>query len=108
MTVVLSFQPSAYRVTIHYGDCYRYLGGQFRRLPFPRSVRFVACRFCHPSEEDIRAAVPGWAETVEWYAYSSTRGAVTVVPWFARAEEVAARRSLGWGKTAPRSTRWAS
>lgn len=106
--VVFVLQITQYRVTIHYDDCYRYLGAQQRDLPYPRSVRFVACKFCRPSEEDIRAAVPDRASEVQWYDYGPIRGRVRVLQWFEGAEEVAARRALGWGRTAPRSGRWAS
>lgn len=106
--VVFTLQLAQYRVTIHYDDCHRYLGAQRRDLPYPRSVRFIACKFCRPSEEDIRAAVPDQALVIHWYDYGPIRGRLRVVPWFDGAENIAARRSLGWNKTPVRQTGWST
>lgn len=104
----LVLQPAHYRVSIHYLDCHWFHRAQRRSLPLPPTVRFKPCKFCRPSDEDIRRAIPEWASTVEWYAWSPTPGAaIRIVAWFEGAENIAARRSMGLGKRLHRREGWA-
>lgn len=99
---------SRWRATVHYVDCHYYGRSVAHHLPLPRRIKVGLCSVCRPTEEDIRAGTPA----VSWYDYSPAlltgvraRQVDTKGDW-EHAENIAGRRSLGWGKTPRRAAGW--
>ena len=99
---------SARVAIVHYVDCPCYQRAQRRHIPLTSRMKVRGCTWCHPSEEDIRSNPPD----VEWYPYgpaplANVKVHQVDVDWEV-VEAIAARNSLGWGKTPARRKGWAA
>jgi hypothetical protein len=91
-----------WRAVVHYTDCLWYRRSQ-NHIPIPGRMPVRLCPWCCPSEEDIRRFTP----PVEWYEFSPSFGASPrpkrVYMDIEQAENIHARRNLGWGRTPARN-----
>jgi hypothetical protein len=82
------------RATVHYVDCHWYRRAYHYHVPLPAKTRVGLCTWCRPTEEDIRAAPP----EVSWYPWSHSLEHREEIP-MEMAEDIAARQSMGYGRT---------
>jgi hypothetical protein len=92
-----------WRAIVHYTDCIWYREAQHSRMPIPASMPVRLCRWCRPSEDDVRTSTPA----VEWYPFSPSPGAGerprVVHMDMETAENYRARRDMGWGRAEPKA-----
>lgn len=95
------FRLPSRTAVIHYVDCAWYRRAVRRHIPLTSKARVRMCTWCKPSDEDVLAGPP----EVSWYAYGpaalpgvKVRQVDTAGNW-EMVEDIAARHSLGWGKT---------